>query len=843
MKKLFSLILVLSISLFLVGCKKENKEETTVNYTNPEISEAEKVIFSGKYNELDYKVTKSDVYDAIRYYGGLSLLLQQLDETLLASEVSALTTSSPEYVSRYNRLVYSTSDPLEIQALSADEKLEDETVFNNTLKIMGIETEAEKEAYIKLLAARDVVTRKWLENEVDTRKSDLYASEDTLKEWYKSSYNTTCKALIVNFENMKDYENTIKKEGLVSYNSELRKYTGTTPIAEVSQSELSSENTTALEENEVFGYFVKFYNTVYGSYRTAIDENYEGVTLTFSTLSLDASQIAKYVFNMKENEYTYAPLKSTTSAGTTYSLIYRIDAGKADYDTLSQDEKAQVKAAYIDELVENSSNVVSAMAEKRADANISFFDKYFAFSYSSVYDTDIKWKNIEGSSTVLVKADGIEITADSFYNYAMQRSAEYMVLYASQLKINATINEFSKLYGTERDLSNNGSLRMVYYYDTLKNAITQEYSEATYECEEVYLYNKFGYNSFNKSLLRYYVESDLKTALVFDQLINVDENNNASFKEGQASTDALAIIDSLYDNYYDLTAHLINVTTDLDGDFVTDDLAAVIADPTEFGLTITSASITDKLASLHAIIKFKLDECDSLSEATAALSDFVTEYNKSSRTDGTYATYKAFGFKVSYSSQGEQTYASKRSSNTDVMNAKYKALYDEKITASTYSKFAYADEFAVDENGAHFILGVRATDSGKKPSFIYTVDADDKDSINANAAGTTDKPSLGQFANSFYLYYCSLIYTNKDTAEKTFESGDRYPLSYPSSLKFDAYNEVIKNYFMSDNWINGFYCDVLTLGNGEGIDSAKFAEFKTIYDYFLNQNPDIIVRP
>ena len=101
MKKLFSLILVLSISLFLVGCKKESKEDATVNYTNPEISEAEKVVFSGKYNELDYKVTKSDVYDAIRYYGGLSLLLQQLDETLLASEVSALTTSSPEYVSRY----------------------------------------------------------------------------------------------------------------------------------------------------------------------------------------------------------------------------------------------------------------------------------------------------------------------------------------------------------------------------------------------------------------------------------------------------------------------------------------------------------------------------------------------------------------------------------------------------------------------------------------------------------------------------------------------------------------------------------------------------------------------
>ena len=68
--KIFSLLLAFAAVLVLVGCSNNNKENN-VTYTDPSITNDTQVVYSGTYNNRTFDVTKGDVYDQIRYYGGL----------------------------------------------------------------------------------------------------------------------------------------------------------------------------------------------------------------------------------------------------------------------------------------------------------------------------------------------------------------------------------------------------------------------------------------------------------------------------------------------------------------------------------------------------------------------------------------------------------------------------------------------------------------------------------------------------------------------------------------------------------------------------------------------------
>ena len=154
--KVLSLLLVLFVALVLVGCANNNKEEN-VTYTNPSISESDSVVYSGSYNNRNFSVTKGEVYDQVKYFGGLSLLLEEIDSKLLEAKVSEITTTDSFYTNRYNKMVYETSNQAEIDSLSDQEKNKLLENYNKTLALMGLDATG-AENYIKLLAARDKVT-------------------------------------------------------------------------------------------------------------------------------------------------------------------------------------------------------------------------------------------------------------------------------------------------------------------------------------------------------------------------------------------------------------------------------------------------------------------------------------------------------------------------------------------------------------------------------------------------------------------------------------------------------------------------------------------------------------
>ena len=832
--KVLSLLLVFLAALVLVGCSSNNKEES-VTYTNPSITDSESVVYTGSYNNKNFSVTKGEVYDQIRYFSGLSLLLEEIDSKILEGKMAEITTTDKFYTSRYNRMVYETSNQAEIDLLSDAEKNKHLEEYNKTLALMGLDATG-AENYIKLLAARDKATYEFLEKESTNSKSDYYLSNATLENYYNSSYNTNAKALVINFTNGTDFKNALAKVNLVTYKSELRKYTGTTPIADISRSDLSDDNTEAVADNEVLGLFVSIYNNQ-NPIKTAITTDSvltnEEFSFDYDVLSSHAANLASYIFQMDKDEYTYTTYKSSTDYGTEYSLIYKLDEAKKEFADLTEDELSAVKDAYFMAMIENSTYSRAALVELRQDAGVVIFDKYFAYSYATSYDSSMNWKTTSGNDKLIAKADSFEISADDFYNYAMGHNDALYILYASIKGMEESINNFEFLYGAERDVYKNGSLRKIYFYDTLRSAVDTGFSEATYNSEDVYLYARFGFNDFDKALYNYYIQSDLKTVWVSETVL--DNNDGVYSFNNSALTYATDVLNDLYTNYYNLYSYQINITTDYNSDYQVDDLTDVYTNAANYGLTIAQADIEAKLASLYTVIADKLNGKKE-SELAEALSDFVTEYNKNE--DGTYDDYKTYGFKVTYqkvtSSSTAITYANYGSTATDEMNQAYKTIYNDKMLADTFSEFAIADAFVADKNGAHLVVATKGTDSLKKPSFKYEIAEGDETKYNAQSANDTDEPSLSQFAAAFNVYYYSLLAADKDEAATY--GVDEYPLPFPTSVSFSNYTSKLSSYFYSDNYLYSYAAKALASTTSDATLKAKFEAIQAVYEYFLEES-------
>ncbi len=536
---------------------------------------------------------------------------------------------------------------------------------------------------------------------------------------------------------------------------------------------------------------------------------------------------------MKKDAYTYTTYKSSTDYGTEYTLIYKLDDAKKAFSDLTEDELNQVKDAYLMTLVDNTTYSKAALNEVRSDAGLVIYDKYFAYSYSNSYDSSMAWKNIAGNASLVAKTNSFEISADDYYNYAMGHNDALYILYASIRGMEESINNFEFLYGAERDIYKNGSLRKIYFYDTLKDTVSAGYSEATYGSEDVYLYARYGFNDFDKALFNYYVQSDLKTVWVSETIL---DNTDGVYSFNQSAlTYATDVLNDLYTNYYNLYSYQINITTDYNSDYQVDDLTDVYANAANYGLNITQADIEAKLASLYLVISNKLDGKEE-GDIAETLSDFVSEYNKNE--DGTYDEYKSYGFKVAYqkvtSSSTAITYANYGTTATDEMNQAYKTIYNDKMLADTFSEFAIADSFVADKNGAHLVVATKGTDNLEKPSFKYEIAEGDETKYNAQSANDTDVPTLSQFAAAFNLYYYSLLAANKDEASKY--GIEEYPLPFPSSLSFTNYTSKLSNYFYSDNYLYSMASKALAANTSDATLKAKFETIQTVYEYFLEES-------
>lgn len=868
-KKILTLVLSLIIVFSLAGCKKD---DTTTTYTQPSLTSSEEVVYKTTYNGYDINVTKGEVLKMINYYGGIGILLQQVDEFLLKDYISQVDVTSNEYISRYNRLVYSSSNTAYINSISAEDKAKCLQEYEYTMYVMGFDTEAKKQEYIKFLAARDLYTKTWLKDQQSDTDSDYYISQEDLETYYNDSYYQNGKAIVVNFTSGNDYRAAIKSLGLVVYNSELRLYTGDKALSEVAQRELNSDNTRVLTSEESLSYAVKLYNLVYSSYKdeatttnvyTSSDFDYN-----FKALSVSSSTIATKIFNLSKDEFTYYVSSDTVDYGTTYTFIYRLDGERTDYNDLNEEAKAAVLAEYYTTLVETTANVTAALVDLRLKNNITFYDRFFAYNYTKSYDTsygtdhdsstDDTAAEITGDKEKILTVDGLTITCDSFYDFVSERDINYYVFYAAIPHIEETLSSYSLLYGDNRDLFSNASLRYVSYYSGLRSTVDTNYDDTNttdaYEYEEDYIYQTYGYKTFEDTVNYYYAANDLKTMTVYQLLFNVAEDGTVAINSEYLSK-IQETLDKFYDNYYDVYGVELSIYTDYNGDYKVDDMNDVINNLESYGVKMYDNSndlltgdalktaYTNALDSFYTLVKDTVKDKKSDSEALTAIKALIEDYDTTSITDTTskYYLYKKLGFKLSYadisttnssSKTISVTYFSFYDTYTDEVNAALKSIYDKVIASGFSDPFAICDSLTYDKDGAHFFIGTEG--DSDKPSYKFSIAddvADDDDTVyNTACENDQDKLTMTQLINALYIDFYTIIATDSDTAYDDYHISS-FPDVYPSDLDFSTYTDYIDNYFYSDNFVNIFYSGVLKKEAGDSFD--KYIE---IYTYFLKNS-------
>ena len=833
MKKLFSLVLVLVLALSLTACKKET---ANTDYVYPQISESTSKAFEVTVDEKVYSLTKNELFSTIKTEGGLSLLLEELDSELLKD----VEVDQDLFKARKNKMIYGVLTDAEVNSIAAEERTEALITFNKQMAYMGFTTEEQINAYVSLLAKRDEVTKKFLVREANDPKSDYYVANSTLETYYNDYvFTSDRKAIVIDFDNQNSLRNTLKNYDLVIYNSELRKYTGTTPLADVTQSQLSLENTAVLTADEILAKFVAIYNDVY-SYKTQITvanaENQANFVRNYKELSENAAALAKYIFKMNKGDYTYTTYRSSTSLGTTYSLIYALDENpKAAF---AAENRADVLAKYLNDRIYQSTYQNLALNELRTEEGLKFYDKFFAYDYASNVDSSLDYSKCTGDAEILVKTKNVTIKADDFYQYALETSQARFVTLALLFKAVEKTASYSIAYGTETDLNKNASLRKLYYFDKVQSDITSNYKEETYGSEAMYLYQKYGYTNISEIILENTV-TDLTAWLVKDIIISADENGVYNFN-ADFTAKAQDVIDTYYNNYYNLKPYVLTVYTDYDQNYVADDINDVIANPAKYGVDDAKATlINTKLAKLYNDVTSKFTAETKEEDVETVISDFVKDYNAAGMNDATFGEYKQLGFKLSYkrlstssSSTAAVTYQNYGYGQTDAVNASLKDLFSNIVADSTKSYY-FLNEMKNDSTGSHLYVATKG-DSSRIPSYKYTISESDAAKVNPGAANTEDKPSLTQVASAFNLYVYSLLADKAETAKDSYNV-DEYPLTFPGSIDVSNYRSVIVSYYINDNFIYGGIAQAVASALTDATLKAKFEAVAQYYSAQLNK--------
>lgn len=162
----------------------------------------------------DYKVTKQEMYEALKSGSGLTTLQEMIDKELILNNVEY---TADEYEEAKGYILYGDDD--NYKDLSDEEKEEKRNKakedYLTSLQLMGYMSEAERDAYVDLQVKRYLYTYKaYLADSTDTKVSD-----DELKTLFKGedkSYEDSFMGLIITFANEDQLKNYLDLVGVDS---------------------------------------------------------------------------------------------------------------------------------------------------------------------------------------------------------------------------------------------------------------------------------------------------------------------------------------------------------------------------------------------------------------------------------------------------------------------------------------------------------------------------------------------------------------------------------------------------------------------------------------------------
>lgn len=170
MKKIFTLILCLMMTVSLVGCSSKNEPVATVNGTDITLGNYEKLLALNKSSMESYYGTdlwSQEIEDGKTYK---DMVKEMVIETMIASEII--------YQQAEKDKVAPTDEEIKEQIDSFNESIKDDTEYKKSLKKMGID-----EKFLKYQFARDLANV----NLEEKFEKEVKISDDEMKKYYEEN--------------------------------------------------------------------------------------------------------------------------------------------------------------------------------------------------------------------------------------------------------------------------------------------------------------------------------------------------------------------------------------------------------------------------------------------------------------------------------------------------------------------------------------------------------------------------------------------------------------------------------------------------------------------------------
>jgi len=726
------LSLILGASVVACGGEETTDIVTPNDSLIPEISNPSMTFLE---NDL-YSVTYGDLYEVVKVNDGLNQLLLMVDSDLLADYLTAVT--DEEIEERTEKLTYGTNDQEIINNLTDKEKADFEKAFVDGMYMLGYAENPED--YVRIVVARENYSVELMFDEASVDEA-WYAGPTAVADYYESQYYYDVNTIKIRFLSEADAKSVMRLFNLVSKDGELKLYTGTVPIDQVPSTGLNETNTVSLTDDEILAHFIELYNYVYGTYRDTLAEDAtledllanEDLIISRDTLTAANTSLDNFVYDTLGSleaylsgddtklYYTYAPVKYYSNDDTSYYMILNLsktekvdvedfEGTEADLvELIGQDIYDELEQEIVTTNLDTSSFVSARIIELRQAHSFNIYDYYLGIDYQAS-DNDFVIDE-EGHETILASYDDVEITADQLFTYAMNVNAPMYIIYASQAKA-AKAAHYEDVYCLNDDVceynvEDNDSEKMLEHYDDLASLETQfdaSYYASYYTFDE-YLYLAYGVRSEYEMISNYYVVSTLQPLFIYDQIM---ENQYAILEY------LLELGQPYYDNYFSLNVEHLLIYVDRDEDGAPDDYNDFYAELED------QAAYDLMLSSFDTAIRTYLEDEDNDFET------LITEYNKASRQDAVWGTFKLYGFNLITESLGEMTYNNSVGVYEDTFVDSLVTIYQQYLTDEYKNEeYIFYDGLIETSYGKHIIRAEQGT-AFERPSALFTMTYDDE---------------------------------------------------------------------------------------------------------------------
>ncbi len=666
-------------------------------------------------------LTNQEWFDEAKAADGINQLLNMIDETLLASEMAAVT--QDEIDETILRLTYGTTDLDEINQLSDFEKQQRDQDYLDLIVISGFDPDdaSSVERFVRLTSAREEKAKALiLESLLANEEVSSIRHLDAFKEYYEDNEKGSLKAIVLRFRSLNELNGVLRMNNLVlGFEGGMGLYFGETPIEDVPTDGFNDENTRLLSDAEVLNYYLimdNYLNPFLSTLPTNVTRsdlatlNFERLNYTYSEMldvgSANMTSLANFLFTTLRSSDTLYSTSSRT-IGTERVLAYIFDN---PITTLLEniEDAAEFEEAFLDSLITAEGVVQRELAKFRETLGFEIHDEDLAATY--LQSTQVDAFNENRDRSLIANIGDLEVTVDEFFVYLNRRIG---ALYSLDLVRNELLLQsegFEALYGTNRDLFRNSSEAMVAFRDQIRQD-KLAFSNG--------FYAQFGFGPDNftwEDFLRagYGLESEYDYLLTL-ALTDVRRN----FVNDRLTYDmALPYLQENQDNYLSLEVKQLLLFVDMDQDFVPDDFEEYYEDLS----AIEKAQVERTIAQFEDLVTEAIDSGLTLEDILTAFNNGLRSEDPDNDDYSDWAQFKNQGFYIIF-----ENLSAEEPLTLDRSRSFVRPFLDGLI--DFYGRYQLPENIDQDELlndrlirtqfGLHMILGEPGPDF-EKPSYVLT---------------------------------------------------------------------------------------------------------------------------